>query len=273
MKANLFVVSLLLIVNSLIAQNGFSITINQDDTGLFTVSAKSNANISQPVLGSAQITLVAPEDGLVVSDLVNHTASWNYNLVNTSAYPLEGHYVSFALVPGETFYLENMDSGKEFKLFSFRNTATCIGPIRFIDPNFTPTTSIPINLGIDFSVVDLMNGVVYQFIENYGITEITCEGQPDTISIETEVVWINNQNAIITWQPILEAVNYTLEARLKGANEWDSAEIIKVIAPKTYFYGLPNMEYEYRLNTNYENGDTITSTIFPLVYSNPNSGE
>jgi len=187
MKAYLFAVLLLLITNSLVAQNGFSIKLSQNIPGLFTVTAKSNTSIARPVLGSAQITLVAPKGGLIVSDLVNITAEWRTEIVNISSTILEDEYVTIYVQPGESFFLDNITAGEELDLFTFRNTADCIGPIRFIDPNFTPTPEIPLNLGMDFGVIDLTTDEVHSFINTYG-EETTCSVDQTPNYIQPEIV-------------------------------------------------------------------------------------
>lgn len=104
MKVNLFAILLLFSTNLLVAQNGFSLKMSQDTSGLFTVTAKSNSSITQPVLGSAQIMLVAPTEGLIISDLVNQTAEWKTEIVNTAAFPLVGDYVSIYLQQENLFF-------------------------------------------------------------------------------------------------------------------------------------------------------------------------
>lgn len=261
MKVHLFAVLLLLITNSIVAQNGFTMQLTQDNTGLFTVTAKSNAPITRPVLGSAQVMLVAPEGGLVVADLINHTAEWKTELVNTASVPLVGDYVSIFLQPGESFFLDQIATGEELKLFTFKNTADCLGPIRFIDPSFSPTEEIPLNLGMDFGVIDLTTNEVHSFIGNYG-TEISCANDQTTNYVQPEVEQTGPTSAIITWQPIGEVITNQLEARLKGTTEWKPTETIMLAQPKAYFYGIPNQLYEYRLITEYVNGNIDISTIF-----------
>ncbi len=261
MKVHLFAVLLLLITNSLVAQNGFSIKLSQDTSGLFTVTAKSNASIARPVLGSAQVMLVAPTGGLNPSDLINHTAEWKTEIVNTSAFPLEGDYVSFYLQPGESFFLDNIAEGEELTLFTFRNTAECIGPIRFIDPDFTPSAEIPLNLGMDFGVIDLITDEVFSFIDTYG-EETACTVDQTTTYILPEIEQMGAGSAVLIWQPIGEVIHYQLEARLKGITNWETAETIMLAQPKAYFYGIPNQRYEVRLITEYANGNVDVGTAF-----------
>lgn len=261
MKVHLFAVLLLLITNSVVAQKGFSIKLSQDTSGLFTVTAKSNVAITQPVLGSAQVTLVAPTGGLNPSNLVNHTAEWETELVNTSGFPLEGDYVSFYLQPGKSFFLDAIVVGEELELFTFRNTAECLGPIQFIDPSYTLTPSIPLNLGMDFGVIDLTTDEVFSFIDTYG-DETACSVDQTPNYVPAEVEQTGPGSAILIWQPIGEVINYQLEARLKATTEWETAEMIMLAQPKAYFYGIPNQQYEVRLITEYADGNIDTSPIF-----------
>jgi len=261
MKAYLYAVILLLITNSLVAQNGFSIKISQDTSGLFTVTAKSNTSINLPVLGSAQIMLVAPKGGLLLSNLVNLTAEWKTEVVNTTGIPLEDDYVSIFLQPGDSFFLDDLAAGEELNLFSFRNDADCIGPIRFIDPGFIPTEEVPLNLGMDFGVIDLATDEVFSFIGIYG-SEIPCTIDQTPSYIQPEVEQTGPTSAIIIWQPIGTVINYQIEARLKSTVEWEPAETLMLAQPIAYFYGMPNQQYEYRLITEYANGHIDTSPIF-----------
>lgn len=274
MKVNLFAVLLLLITNSLIAQNGFSLKLTQDETGLFTVTAKASANIIRPVLGTGQITVIVPKGGLIVSDLVNLTGEWKHNLVNTDDYRLDDDYTSFFIQPGESFFLGAIAAEEELKLFSFRNSASCIGPIRLIDANFTPSATLPLNLGMDIGMIDLVTDIIHPFIGHYESTEISCQSEVDaTIFLPTMVKWINNHSAIITWQPIPGILNFQLEVRVKGDTEWDSAKTIKLSTPTAYFYGVPNQLYEYRLITNYEDGTEDISAAYELINSIATNGE
>jgi len=261
MKAYIFAVLLLLFTNTLVAQNGFSIKISQDTSGLFTVTAKSNTSIARPVLGSAQIVLVAPKGGLIISNLVNLTAEWKTEVVNTASLPLEEEYVSIYLQPGESFFLDAIAAGEELNLFTFRNTAECLGPIRFIDPSFMPTEAIPLNLGMDFGLIDLATDEVFSFIGTYG-DEMACTVEQSPNYTQPEVEQTGPTSVIINWLPIVDAISYQMEARLKGTTEWETAETIMLFQPKAYFYGIPNQIYEYRMTTNYANGNADTSTIF-----------
>lgn len=271
MKAKLLTLSLFLFSHFLHAQSlnstsvktpGFLLKLEKDDDGLFTVIAKSTVDLPELIVGSVQISIVAPEGGIEVTDIVAYGGDWDHFILNKNSLNLENDYLFFGL--RGPFDLTGIKAGDEIKLLSFRNAKECIGPISLLQPDDPIAIYTDINSGQDMSVIDGQTFDTYHFLTTYGVDQIDCKDANSNNDMLIEVDQISARAANITWIDSENAVNYQLEVRAKGAANWDTAQKLTTQKMKAYFYGPVNQEFEGRVIATYEDGTTVDSAIFKV---------
>lgn len=257
------------------ANKGFEFQLYQDDAGNFVLSAVATRTLKNLSLEKAQITMVAPKDGLIVTDFESYGSSWDISLVNQAPLNAESDLITFELTGlDETFKTHfrgvNYRAGGQTELFTFRNDAPCLGPI-FIRAEIENTVdSLPYNF---FDVVDLETDISYTYAGANEIHLVDCLQDTTMTEVENDkfgVVEINVTKRTLTsacleWESVPNAIGYELQARYKGATTDWAVEAIKTQRTKIYFYAPAGKDYEYRVITYSENGAFIISDIFELT--------
>jgi len=249
--------------SGMVSTPGFLLKMEKDSSGLYTVTVKTTLDIEEGILGSAQISIVALNDGLIIEDFTTHYSNWDILINKKDQTGLDYDYFFMGLDKGsdDDTSLKGLKAGTEIKLFSFRNGVECIGPIYLIQPDDPIHELQSINAGHDFAVLNLDDFNPYYFLTTYGLKTINCSTTSTDNSIPTVTISSRN-SATLEWTPIESAVQYELQVREKGQNNWEVAKKLKTKTELGYFYGPVNQIYEYRIITHYQDGKKENSEVF-----------
>ena len=276
-KYLLIILSLLFLTNALSAQVRGKLELLADNK-TYQVSIIPDINFNPPlsITNNAQITLIAPAGGLDIANFQSLVGQWQVASVVEA--PTENHsfsYYSISLAgPIEDLIFT---SGVEIILFTFENSAICIGNITIIDNTtdpFIPPNTQNVNVGNLFSILGV--GPINAYNSN-AVQEAACPGALDVSltltannllcsdDVTSIIIEINGGEApfIIKWTNTITQIT-------------DSIISNQVNTPVT-LQNIPAGNYTIEIIDAKNGGATLSQTInapeqmdldFDIVYSN-----
>ncbi len=143
--------------------------------------------------------------------------------------------------------------------------------------NFAPSTSLmnscsgaslffvaqngQVNCPVD---VDRSNGISSNGFTNFGIFDIPTAGSGGTSNtcgiVNPTATYLGNRRSNIEWDRVPNAEMYRLQIRFKGTDGWIVTANVR--STKVFIHAPSNRDYEYRIQTICEDGDSEYTSVF-----------